>query len=179
VTDMTRRDRNDLLDVAKMRARVAKAGVAQREAELLAQVEEELSTIYSADDAAWKEITAEAAQKVKEVDEQVAAICRERGVPEQFRPRIDTSWYGRGENASKERRAELRKLAQTRITAAGRKAKTAIDAQSVEVMTELIAGALESDEARRYLDKIPTPAQLMPPIVVAELEALTPPKPRY
>jgi hypothetical protein len=174
---MTRRDRNDLLDVAKMRTRVAKAGVATREAQLLAKVEEELSAIYSANDEAWKEIAAEADAKVKEVDAQIAAICRERGVPEEFRPQLHTMWYGRGANASKERRAELRKLAQARIKAAGQEAKTAIDAQSVEVMSEIIAGALESDEARRYLDKIPTPAQLMPPVEVAELEALSPRKP--
>src|SRR5512133_2785693 len=101
MAEMTRRDRNDLLDVAKMRARVAKQAVAGREAELLAIAEEELSAIYKADDEAWKGMTATADQKINEANEAIAAMCRERGIPEEFRPGLYLNWYGRGMNASK------------------------------------------------------------------------------
>jgi hypothetical protein len=168
---MTRRDRDDLAKVARLRAKVAKDGVAQREAELRADVEEQLSARYKASDAAWSEITKQAKEAVDLADQEIARICRERGVPEEFRPYLSLGWYNRGENAEASRRAELRKLAQTRIAAAGRQAKTAIEAKTAEVLTQLIAGGLESSEARVFLESIPTAQQLMPPVTIAELEA--------
>jgi hypothetical protein len=170
VSEITKAERTDLASIVKMRARVARAQVEQREAELLADVEEQLSTIYKVDDAAWAEITAEANRTVALADQEIARICRERGVREEFRPGLRVIFYGRGENAAAGRRAELRKLAQARIAAAGRKAKTAIQAGSVDVLTKLYATGLESDQARAFLASIPTAEQLMPPVVVAELE---------
>lgn len=167
---MTRKEREDLGRVARMRAKVAKDGVVQREAELLADVEAQLAAIYKAGDPAWKEIIAQAKQAVAAADAEIAEICRQRGIPEEFRPRLIADWYGRGENAAASRRGELRKVAQTRIAAAGRAAKTAIEAKTAEVLTELIAGGLESPEARAFLESIPTPQQLMPPVTIAELE---------
>ena len=37
---------------------------------------------------------------------------------------------------------------------------------------------VESEAARKFLETIPTPAQFMPPVTVAELEALAPPQRR-
>jgi hypothetical protein len=176
MTEMTRRDRQDLQAVARTRARVAKAKVATREAQLVAQAEEQLSAIYSAQDEAWADITAKAEALVKEADDKIAAICREKGISEDFRPRITPYWHGRGMNADPSRRAELRTLVRAKIAAAGKEAKTVIDARSADVQEELIAGGLESEEARRYLDKIPSPDELMPPIPLAELEVLAQPK---
>jgi hypothetical protein len=175
---MPKGERDDLMSVVKMRARVAKAAVAQQEAQLLNQVEEELSARFRADDEAWKEITEEARLMVQQANEKIAAICRERGVRDEFAPQLGLDWYGRGSNAMRERRTELRKLAQTRIAAAGKAAKTTIEQKSVEVLTELVAGSLESDQARAFLETIPSPQQLMPPVTVGELEALADNKPK-
>jgi hypothetical protein len=41
------------------------------------------------------------------------------------------------------------------------------------VLTELAAGGLESDAAREFLERIPTPDQLMSPVSIGELEAAT------
>jgi hypothetical protein len=92
------------------------------------------------------------------------------GIRPQFRPQLVLQWYGRGENASRDRRAELRKAAQTRIAALGKEAKTAIDARTAEVLTELIAGGLESEAARAFLATIPTAEDLMPRLTLPELE---------
>jgi hypothetical protein len=169
--EISKTDRNELASIVRLRMRVAKAAVAQREAELLAKVEEELSAIYKADSAAWAAITKEADRLVREADAEIARICREQGIPEEFRPGLGLGWYGRGVNAEASRRAELRALAKARIDAAGKAAKTAIEARSAEVLTELIAGGLESEAARAFIASIPTVEQLMPPLAVAELEA--------
>lgn len=117
---MTRRDREDLIRVARLRAKVAKAGVADQEARLLADVEQQLSAKYKLDDAVWADLTTAAQAAVADADQQVA----------------------------------------------GKAAKTAIEAKTAEVLTELIAGGLESDAARASLESIPTPAALMPRIDV-------------
>jgi Holliday junction resolvase RusA-like endonuclease len=172
---MSKADRDQLASVVKIRARVAKAQVAEHEALLLAKVESELAAEYKPDDDnAWKAL-ADAAQKaVAEADSQVEERCRELGIRPEFRPGLNVGWYGRGENATVKRRVELRRVAQTRIAAVGKTAKLAIEQRCVEVLTELIAGALQSEEARSFLETIPTPEQLMPPLDVAELEAAIP-----
>lgn len=171
---MTRAERDDLAKVARLRARVARTAVVQREAELLADVEEQLSAEYAFADEAWAEITKGAAEAVAEADRQVAELCRARGIPEEFRPRLNIGWHGRGSNAVAGRRAELRKVAQTRIAAASKGAKAAIEAKEAEVLTELLAGGLTSEAARSFLESIPTAAALMPVLQVRELEGGSP-----
>jgi hypothetical protein len=167
---MTRGDREQLVSVVKMRARVAKAAVADRQADLLADVERQLSTIYKANEQDWADISASAEAAVHAADQQLAAICRERGIPEEFRPSLHVGWYGRGENADAKRRAELRALATKQIDAAGKKAKLAIERRTAEVLTALVAGTLESSDARVFLESIPMPEALMPTISVKALE---------
>ncbi|TDC47655.1 hypothetical protein E1281_25990 [Actinomadura sp. KC345] len=168
---MSKSERDDLAKVAKLRARVAKSKVASREAELLAETEELLAASYKFDDEAWADVTRVAQAHVDQAAKEVAERCRELGIPDRFAPSLSIAWYGRGENALASRRAELRKVAQTRIAAAGKQAKLAIDAREAEVLTELIAGGLESSEAKTFLESIPTPEQLMPSVTIAELEA--------
>lgn len=167
---MTRTERDDLAKVARLRAKVARTAVAQREAELLADVEAQLAAEYDFADETWAEITKGAAEAVADADQQVAALCRARGIPEDFRPSLSVTWYGRGRNAVAGRRVELRKVAQTRIAAAAKGAKAAIEASEAEVLTELLAGGLTSDAARAFLESIPSAKALMPPMHVRELE---------
>jgi hypothetical protein len=170
MTDMTRRDRDDLQKVVRLRTKLAKDGIAVREAELLAMVEDELSMCFRFDQDVIADITRQAKDAITEADAALAQRCRELGVREEFRPQLSLSWYGRGENAIGQRRTELRKLAQTRIAAAGKAAKGTIDAQSSQIVTDLIVGGLESTEARAYIETIPTAAELMPTFDVAALE---------
>ncbi len=171
---MTRRDRDDLAALVRRRERVAKTAAAQRSAELMADFEQKLAAVYKSTDDAWRDITETAKRVVADADAQVAQRCRDLGIPETLRPRLDLSWYGRGESASKERRAELRKVASSRIAALEKQAKTTIERQSVDVQTQLLAGGLESADARRFLESMPTVETLMPPLNVAELEAAMP-----
>ncbi len=167
---MSKTERHELARVVRLRAKVAKDGVGQLEAEQLAGVEDQLSATYRFDQDVWAEITRGAEGAVKVADDQIARICRDLGVPERFRPSLHLQWYQRGENALSERRAELRKVAQARIAGAGKKAKQTIDAKAAGLLTDLIAGGLESEEARAFLDSIPTAAALMPPVEIAELD---------
>lgn len=167
--EMSRSERVELAKVVRLRARVAKDDVGVREAQLLADVEQQLAARYKATHEAWAEVTAAAKAAVGAADAEVARRCRELGIPEEFRPSLGLSWYGRGENADKNRRAELRKVAQTQAAASGKAARLEIDRQAARLLTDLAAGALESSSAREFLAAMPTPEELMPLLALPEL----------
>jgi len=178
MTEMTRRDRDDLGKLARKRATVAKRNTKAREKELIAELESQLNAIYTPDDdAAWREAYKTAVQEVtgalELADAKVAERARQLGIPERLRPRIGTrtSWAVGGEQLLPARRAELRKIGRARIEAMAEEARHAIDAASLEVETELLAGGLETDQARRFLESMPTPEQLMPAIDARQIQA--------
>lgn len=173
-TPMTKGERNELAKVARLRARVAGANVAQRQAELLAEIEEQLSAEYRFDDAAWADVTTEANRAIAEADAAVSQRCRDLGIPDRFRPSLTIGWYSRGENAAAARRTELRALAKARVEADAKAAKLVIANREADVLTEIIAGGLETDAARRFLDSIPTAHELMPAFTLAELQPVAP-----
>jgi hypothetical protein len=168
--EMTKAERLELGKLVRLRASVAKADVAQMEARRLADVEAQLAAKYSAIDSAWAEITASAKQAVAKADAEIAERCRELGIPEKLRPSLHLGWYERGDNAVKTRRAELRKVAQTELTAQGKAAKVKIDRQTAALLTQLVSGALGSSEAKAFLEAMPSIDELMPRITLPELE---------
>ena len=167
---MTRADRAELARVVRMRAKVARNGIETRKAELLADFENQFAEEYDFDDARWAAITETATRAVKEADEAVAAVCREVGIPENFRPSLSVSWYSRGTNAIARRHAELRKVAETRLDAMGKQAKLSIDHTELDACTDLAAGALQTDAARDWLDRLPTVERLMPRLDLHQIE---------
>ena len=64
-------------------------------------------------------------------------------------------------------------LAERRLDADAKKAKVVIEAGAVEMLTTLVSGLLESAEAKSFLELMPSPEGLMPPIEVGELESLS------
>jgi hypothetical protein len=178
---MTKSERDELAKLVRRREKLAKVDVDRVAAERLADFEEQMASIYApADDARWREIHASAAEVVREADEAMAERCRELGIPERFRPELDLHWYGRGENASRDRRSELRTVAKTRIDAMAKTAKLEVERQSVALQTELIAGGLQSDQARAFLAAMPTAEALVGAAPsVREIEEMTPRRDPY
>lgn len=166
---MTRTERMELSKLARMRARVAIAKVAQRASELRSDVETQLSATYDFGDAAWAEITEAADLYVKDAARQVAAKCDALGIPRDLAPNLSLGWYDRGQSAIPKRRAELRKTAQTKIDAIAKQAKFTIEANALDVQTELLAGGLTTSAAHAFLAAMPTPEALMPAIDVKML----------
>lgn len=165
---MSRRDRDDLAKLTRRRERVAKSDARQRAAELRADGQAQLATIFRADDARWKEAISVAQAAIDEANAAIDRHCDESGVPEAFRPSVGLGWSSRGENGSAERRVELRRVLETRVTALEKQAFTEIERRSLEVQTSLLAGGLDSAEARAFLESMPTAAALMPGLAVQE-----------
>jgi hypothetical protein len=168
---MTRREREELAKLVRRREKLAKADAAKVAAERLADFEAQLAKKYDYYDERWREATAKVREAVRETNEQIARELSADGVPEAFHPEVSTMWLPRGENASASRRAELRAVARTRIAALEKAARAEIERASVEVQTQLIAGGLQSDDARAFLESMPTADALMPTMAVGDIEA--------
>jgi hypothetical protein len=130
-------ERERLLKAARLREKVAKSAASARSLELMANFEQQLASNYSFDqDEIWAKAAQASKAAVEAADGAIAEECERLA---RFRPSLACQWYGRGENASKERRAELRKVAQTRIAANEKQALTEIQRISSEVQIELLA----------------------------------------
>ncbi|MGH7170242.1 MAG: hypothetical protein ACRELF_15030 [Gemmataceae bacterium] len=166
---MTAAERQELGKLVRLNAKVAKADLDGRAKWLLADIETKLAARYKFEDAVWADITAAAKKAVKDADAQIAALCRERGVPEQFRPSIDLCWFSRGENAVNSRRVEIRRVAQTTIAALLKEAQVEVDRHAAEQLTTIARDGLTSEAARDFIGAMPNPAELMPPLISLQL----------
>ena len=175
---MTSRERQELMALVRRREKLAKAQADVRAAELMADFEHQMASVYSwSDDAVWAEAVRAAKEAVAEADAKVAERCRELGIPEQYRGGVEMYWSRRGQNAFAGRQTELRRVARTRIDALTKTAKHRIEKGSVAAQEHLAAGELASEEAQTILAAIPTAEELMPTLNVSEIEkAVTEPK---
>jgi hypothetical protein len=167
---MTRREREDLAKVVRLRERVAKSDTQRVAAERRADFEAQLAEQYDPMDEAWNEAHEAAQQAVGDLNARIAEQCEQKGIPKRYAPSAHMGWSSRGENYSAERRAELRQVASTRIAADQKAAKTEIERASAQVQTQLIAGGLDSAEARAFLESMPTAEALMPVLTIAEIK---------
>jgi hypothetical protein len=167
---MSKAERLELARVVRMRVKVSRAAVERQKAEMRAEVERQLSAIQKFEDEAWAELREQLESDAALLNRKIGEVCSARGFPESFHPSCHLTWYDRGENASAERRSELRKLAYARIEVAGKAAVEAIEARASEVVTELAVDGLGSGAAHAFLESMPTPAELMPPVSVAALD---------
>jgi len=169
-----RRDYDDLAKLVRRQEQVAKTQAKQRVAELRADFEAQLATIYEANDERWRHVTEQAKTVNAAANAELARICADEGVRPEFAPSFDLAWYGRGQNMDKERRAELRRVAETRIEALEQAARAEIERRSVEFQTQLLGGMLETDPGRALLEAMPKAAELMPQLDAIELDRALP-----
>lgn len=170
VTPLTKVERTELTQLVKMRGRLGKADVDAVKAERIATFEAELAAQFPANDPRWEAITADAERAIKTLDAEIAARCKAEGIRPEFRPGLIVRWYERGENGIENRRAELRKVAQSQADAYAFAAKAEVDKWEVNARTEIVKGGLTSDAARAFLDSMPTAGELLPTLRLAELD---------
>jgi hypothetical protein len=170
---MSKGEREDLQRLIRRREQVLKSAAGQRSAELLADFEQQLASMYSYDqDEVWSQAYRAAREAAQEAVGTIAARCEELGIPPQFAPSLELYWAGRGQNAVQSRRNELIRVAKSRIAAIEKKACVMIEIQSVELQSQVIANGLTSDAARAFLDNMPAVETLMPPLEVAKVEGM-------
>lgn len=167
---MSRPERKDLAEMVRRRERLEKTMVKQRAAELIADIEEKLAAQFAADDARWADVTKAASEAIKGYEAELARRCDEIGIPAEFRPSLYLSWSSRGQNGDRERRAELRKVAHSRIAAIADAARTQVEQRSVRLQEQLLSGGLTSEEAVAFFNALPPVGDLMPALDVGDVE---------
>jgi hypothetical protein len=171
MSTMTKYEREDLQRLVRQREKVLKSASKQRSTEVLADFENQMGQEYSFDDDhVWAEAAKIANATVSKAQEQIKARCREIGIPDRFAPSISLGWHHRGYgNSLKERRDELRKMAQTAVEAQEQKAKTQIELSCLNAQEKLALAGLTSDAARGFIEALPSIADLMPRLSFAEI----------
>ena len=170
MTAMTKHEREDLQRLVRQREKVLKSAAKQRSAELIADFENQMGQEFSFDqDEVWERATKIAQAALAKANEQIAARCHEIGIPKRFAPGLDLSWYGRHENATKQRRDELRKMAETRIVAIERKAVTKIELSRLAAQEQIALSGLTTEAARQFVEALPKIEALMPRLTFADV----------
>src|ERR1700730_12440087 len=143
---MTKGEREDLHRLIRQREKVLKSTARQRSAELLADFENQMGQPFRCDqDATWEQAAKVADREVKKAQKLVAARCRELGIPDQFAPSLSLDWHHRGYgNSLKERRAELRRMAETQIEAIEQKAIVEIEMGCLKAQEQIAVAGLTS-----------------------------------
>jgi len=177
---MSASERKELCNIVRRRERYEKTSAQQRSAELLADFEAQLASEYQWDsDETWKAATEKAEAIVEEAEAEIVKRCIELGIPKECRPGLSFGWHGRGQNASKERRQELIRVAHSRIEAIEKAARTQIERRSIEMQEQIMSDALTSDAARTLLTQLPSIASLMPPLEAKNMIGLVPLRESY
>jgi len=170
VTAMTKHEREDLQRLVRQREKVLKSAAKQRSAELIADFENQMGQEFSFDqDEVWERATKIAQAALAKANEQIAARCHEIGIPKRFAPGLNLRWYGRRENATKQRRDELRKMAETRVEAIERKAVTEIELSCLAAQEQIALSGLTTEAARQFVEALPKIEALMPRLTFAEV----------
>lgn len=171
---MTRTERSELGQLIRKRERVMKSQATERAALMLAAFDAQSAQLYAFDDdEIWKKSTIEAEKIVTESNLKIKERCKELGIPPEFAPSLSFGWCERGQNAVAGRRAELRRMAKSRIDAIERETQTKIERLSLTAQTEVIANGLQSVAAREFLERMPSLESLMPQIDLKEIKMLS------
>lgn len=164
---ITKAERTELRSITRQQFKVLRAEVAQRQAEVLADAEGQISERYADQDKAWSDASQQAHEVILEANRRLNDIYRA----------LDPAWsesmivMGRLPLQPARRRTELRVIAGATITAKVKAALLQLDRQEADLLRHLAVGALESDEAHAFLQGIPAVGELVPTSRLAELEA--------
>jgi hypothetical protein len=167
---ITKADRDALIRIAKLRAKQAEREAETREKVLIAEVHDQLTAEFEANDRLWADAVTVASEAVGKANAHIRAQCAAMGIPPQHAPQVTIQWMTRSPSYSdRSRRTELYKLAETRLAALTKQAKTMIQGAVLKVETELLTGGLESGQARAILESMPTVETLMPSLSIEDL----------
>jgi hypothetical protein len=169
---MLKSERDALLKLCRQREKVAKSEVSAVAARRKADFERQLAAVYAFDQSeVWTRAVTASKEAWRKANEEIACEAVAMGIPREFAPSLcPPHWFERGQNAVRERRAELTRVAYSRIEEAQKHASLQIERSSLEFQTRLLAVGLESTDARALLENMPTPEQLMPSFTVEEIQ---------
>lgn len=166
-------ERRELKSVVRQQMRVLRTEVDQRKAELEAEAARRVAEHYRAEDDLLDELQRDIARISADANRQLEDLLadyesRTEGGVWSHRPSIGVPRVSR---RSERERRDMHAAMQTEVRRQVSQAKLRLDRQEADLLRSLAADALESDAAKRFLDDIPTVAQLVPSERLTEIEA--------
>jgi len=171
---LTAREIDGLLRILRANVKVAKASILHRAGELKAAYDVQLNTLYPpSGDPVWNAEYQAALAEWKPRAERIQARAIELGIGTRFRPRLSPpDWIYGDEQLFKSLRIERRRIAHEQIDAKLKWDVQELERKSAATQLELISNGFVTEAAREFMQKLPTPDQLTPPLRVEELVAL-------
>lgn len=170
--EITPGERRELRSVVRGQFKVLRAEVDRRKDELKAEIEAELLNQYRAQD----EAISEARREVQRAQAEYVRVVEEIGRKlKENRPELAVEAgmrHGRIVfNASDPNRVQAHRAAMASIPDRIGDAKLRLDRMEMDILRDLSAGALQTEQAQSFLGQIPTVGELVPRAVLRELEA--------
>lgn len=170
--EITPGERRELRALVRGQFKVLHAEVKRRKDELKDEIESELLRQYRAQDDAIGAARDRVAESVRECLRQVEAIGRELKME---RPELvvkaGMSFGGPALDATDPHRTQEHRAAIAGIPSVIGDAALKLDRQELDILRELAAGALQTEQARAFLTKIPTVGELVPKVRFDAIEA--------
>lgn len=181
---ITKGERTELRSIVRQQFKVLRHEVEQRQAELLADLDEQIAARYADEDRQQQALLFRAHEICEAAGREITDLLKGSGVvhghadmpirmgdtPEVSIERpvhvlMETVTW------SKADRLQLRRAAVERLQANVKGALLNLERREADLLRTLAVGAIESAEARAFLEAIPTVAELVPSARLLELEA--------
>lgn len=170
MSSITKGERTELKSIVRQQFKVLRAELEQRELEMIAGVEDQITAKYAADDDTWSVLQHQVHEAVMACNRQVNDALYEHNYA--VKGNSERMWINEPNlRQPQEKRMELRRHSHSHIKAQVRAARLDLERREADTLRTLAIGALESDEAQRFLESIPTVGELVPTARLAELEA--------
>jgi len=170
-SEITPGERRELRSVVRGQFKVLRAEVKRREQELKGEVETELLTRYREQDAAIAEAGREAYRIRQDALRALAVVADAlRDQHPDLTVDVSMSYQGPEVRAANHNRAQLHRALMASIPNRVGDAQLNLDRGENDLLRQLSTGALESTEARGFLNTIPTVGELVPRVRLNEIE---------
>lgn len=167
---ITKGERTELKSIVRQQFKVLRSELEQREVEMLADIEEQIAAKYASDDRQWSVLQHTVHEAVMACNRSINDALYEAGY--QVKGHTERIWVKNPNmQPPREERTNLRIQARRRVKANVHQAQLDLARREADTLRALAIGALESEEAQRFLSEIPTVGDLVPIARLAELEA--------
>lgn len=166
---MSKSERTELQRLVRQRFKLLREEVRGRQAEMAAEIDHAVVAKHQDRDEARAEVQRTVNRITEKANAEVDETIKAAGYN---RTGSASGWYSSpiirwGDDGRHEQRRALVSDLEAKV----KQAHLRLDREEVDLLQALAIGALESDEAREFLGRIPTVAELVPASRMEELEA--------
>lgn len=167
---ITAGERNELRRIIRQRTKVLRADIDARRAELVVELDRQLKAETAADMKRWDDVQVVIKLAVEEANRRANDVYREFYGTEKWGVTHDrvVVHASTPDSPDGERRVDRREGLR-QIEAKVSSAQAELERREVTLLEELAVGSLESAEAKDFMARIPTVAELVPSSRLAEI----------